>query len=221
MISFLLMLLAILLVDQSRYYLATLLVCCGIIFIVENRKRLGLRSFVMLLLTGLTSLLLVFKSVGSILNAILENDGSFDARIKAIAYFLRTVCDHVICGMGLVVPGEGVHYYYITGPEGLYHYDDVGVIGVLASLGLIGFLWYAGITIKLIKISWKRLKYNALAVGLVAGFVLSILTMSYLDKGRIISFMLMLVILDIELWKDTIRNKSVRVLYAMENTWKR
>lgn len=203
-ISFILMLLAILLVDQSRFYLATLLTCFAVMFLMENRKRLKLRSFVILLFAGIAVLLMAFKSVVSILNTILMNDGSFDARIKAIIYFLKTVHNHIICGMGIVVPGGGEYYYYITGPEGMYHYDDVGVIGVLASLGIIGFLWYIGITMKFIRICWKDLKYNALVAGIVTGFVLSIFTMSYLDKSRIVSFMLALTVLDIELWKKNI-----------------
>lgn len=200
-ISFILMLLAILLVDQSRFYLATLLTCCAVMFLMENRKRLKLRSFVMLLIAGIVALLLAFRSVVSMLNTILINDGSFDARIKAIIYFLTTVRNHIICGMGIVVPSGGEYYGYITGPEGMYHYDDVGIIGVLASLGIIGFLWYIGITIKFVKICWKHLKHNAFAAGIVTEFVLSIFTMSYLDKSRIISFMLTLTMLDIELWK--------------------
>ena len=101
--------------------------------------------------------------------------------------------------MGLHTPDKGTSLYYlIKGPDGYFNYDDIGLFGTLGSLGLPGFIWYIFLTIKLVMTWIKRFSSNALTSGLMISFVMSLTIMSYLDRPRIISLMLTMVIVNKE-----------------------
>lgn len=197
-ISLLLMLGAIFYVDQSRYYLVTVLVAILSMYLIYNRKNLTVSSLLGTLIFGTAGLLIIFNRFGSISDSISDNTGSSFARTGAIEYYLDKIFTYPF-GLGLHTPDKGTSLYYlIKGPDGYFNYDDIGLFGTLGSLGLPGFIWYIFLTIKLVMTWIKRISSNALISGLMISFVMSLTIMSYLDRPRIIALMLTMVIVNKE-----------------------
>ncbi len=197
-ISLLLMLGAIFYVDQSRYYLVTVLVAILSMYLIYNRNNLTVSSLLGTLIFGTAGLLIIFNRFGSISDSISDNTGSSFARTGAIEYYLDKIFTYPF-GLGLHTPDKGTSLYYlIKGPDGYFNYDDIGLFGTLGSLGLPGFIWYIFLTIKLVMIWIKRISSNALISGLMISFVMSLTIMSYLDRPRIIALVLTLVIVNKE-----------------------
>ena len=200
-ISLLLMLVAILYVDQSRYYLVTVLIAILSMYFVYNRRRLTVSSFLWTLILGTAGLFIILNRFGSISNSISDNTGSSFARTGAVEYYFEKIFTYPL-GLGLPTPEKGTSFYYfIKGPDGYFNYDDIGIFGTLASLGFPGFIWYINLTVRLVVMWIKKLSSNVLAVGLLISFLMSLSIMSYLDRSRIIALMLTLVVIDKEFRK--------------------
>ena len=197
-ISLLLMLIAIFYVDQSRYYLVTVLIAILSMYLIYNKRRLTVSSLLWTLILGTAGIFIILNRFGSISDSISDNTGSSFARTGAIEYYFDKIFTYPL-GLGLHTPEKGTSlYYFIKGPDGYFNYDDIGVFGTLGSLGLPGFIWYILLTIKLVMIWIKKLGSNALTAGLLISFLMSLPIMSYLDRPRIIALMLTLVIISKE-----------------------
>lgn len=197
-ISLLLMLIAIFYVDQSRYYLVTVLIAILSMYLIYNKRRLTVSSLLWTFILGTAGIFIILNRFGSISDSISDNTGSSFARTGAIEYYFDKIFTYPL-GLGLHTPEKGTSlYYFIKGPDGYFNYDDIGVFGTLGSLGLPGFIWYILLTIKLVMIWIKKLGSNALTVGLLISFLMSLPIMSYLDRPRIIALMLTLVIINKE-----------------------
>lgn len=200
-ISLLLMLVAILYVDQSRYYLVTVLIAILSMYFIYNRRRLTVSSLLWTFIFGTAGLFIILNRFGSISNSISDNTGSSFARTGAIEYYFEKIFTYPL-GLGLPTPEKGTSlYYFIKGPDGYFNYDDIGIFGTLGSLGIPGFIWYILLTIKLVMIWIKKLGSNVLIAGLLISFLMSLPIMSYLDRPRIIALILTLVIIDKEFIK--------------------
>ena len=173
-VSLLLMLVAIFYVDQSRYYLVTVLIVILSMYFIYNKRRLTLSSLLWTLILGTAGLFIISNKFGSISDSISDNTGSSFARTGAI------------------------EYYFIKGPDGFFNYDDIGIFGTLGSLGVPGFVWYILLTINLIMTWVKKLSSNVLITGLLISFLMSLPIMSYIDRPRIIALTLTLVIINNE-----------------------
>lgn len=197
-VSLLLMLVAIFYVDQSRYYLVTVLIAILSMYFIYNKRRLTVSSLLWTLILGTAGLFIILNRFGSISDSISDNTGSSFARTGAIEYYFDKIFTYPL-GLGLHTPEKGTSlYYFIKGPDGYFNYDDIGIFGTLGSLGIPGFIWYILLTIKLVMIWIKKLGSNVLIAGLLISFLMSLPIMSYLDRPRIIALMLTLVVINKE-----------------------
>ena len=197
-VSLLLMLVAIFYVDQSRYYLVTVLIVILSMYFIYNKRRLTLSSLLWTLILGTAGLFIISNRFGSISDSISDNTGSSFARTGAIEYYFNKIFTYPF-GLGLHTPEKGTSlYYFIKGPDGYFNYDDIGIFGTLGSLGVPGFVWYILLTIKLIMTWIKKLSSNILITGLLISFLMSLPIMSYIDRPRIIALTLTLVIINNE-----------------------
>ncbi|KXU16645.1 hypothetical protein SORDD17_00146 [Streptococcus oralis] len=208
-ISLLLMLVAIFYIDQSRYYLVTVLISILSMYFIYNKHRLTVSSLLWTIILGTAGLLVILNRFGSISNSISDNTGSLFARTGAIEYYFDKIFTYPL-GLGLHIPEKGSSlYYFIKGPDGYFNYDDIGIFGTLGSLGIPGFIWYILLTIKLVMMWIKKLSSNVLVAGILISFLMSLPIMSYLDKPRIITLMLTLVIINKEYVRSNIDGELV------------
>lgn len=186
--------LSIILIDQSRIYLISVIISILTILVVNQKNEMNIVKilFYFLLAVGLIYLFyIVFKSILATVND--SSNGSNYARKDAIEYYIPLIKEHFWTGIGNIVPDpSSTLFTYLKGPLGIYNYDDIGIFGIFVTLGIFGFLWYLWIIVKSFRIAKKRTDIKALLYGLWVELILSIFTMSYLDYGRIISLVLFL-----------------------------
>ena len=95
------------------------------------------------------------------------------------------------------MPNIGEPYSnFIKGPLGIYNYSDIGIFGILASLGLGAVIWYIWCLAKGIFLSYK-INDKVLCFGLIGEMIASMFTMTYFDSSRQFSLMLVLAIISI------------------------
>lgn len=197
-INFILCILSIILVDQSRIYLLSVFIGIFVMIITNmlfSDKKGNIFIYILLAMFGIFLISSIYASLTSTLNNV--NDGSNYARRDAMKYYLYVIKDHLWTGLGLYVPNIGEAYSdFIKGPLGIYNYSDIGIFGILASLGLGAVIWYIWCLIKGIFISFSA-RDKVLCFGLIGEMVTSMFTMAYFDSSRQFSLMLVLAIIAI------------------------
>lgn len=190
--------LSIFLVDQSRIYLLSVIIGIFVMIImniVYSNKKSNVMIYVLLVAIGLFLIYSLYTSLTTTLNNF--NDGSNYARRDAVTYYLSVIKDHLWTGLGLYVPNIGEAYSdFIKGPLGIYNYSDIGILGILASLGLGAVIWYIWCLIKGLILSLKA-SDKVLCLGLISEMFISMFTMTYFDSSRQCSLMLVLALLSI------------------------
>ena len=106
---------------------------------------------------------------------------------------------HFLFGLSMVSPDEGSSmYYFVHGPAGYFHYDDIGLIGTYAKLGIFALVWYIYILIKTIYfVVNTRGNNKALSVGLIIMMLVSSITQSYLDPQRLMSLLFTFIFIEL------------------------
>ncbi|MDD6403415.1 MAG: O-antigen ligase family protein [Mollicutes bacterium] len=190
--------LSIFLVDQSRIYLLSVIIGIFVMIImniVYSGKKSNVIIYILLVAIGLFLIYSLYTSLTTTLNNF--NDGSNYARRDAVTYYLAVIKDHLWTGLGLYVPNIGEAYSdFIKGPLGIYNYSDIGILGILASLGLGAVIWYIWCLIKGLILALKA-SDKVLCLGLISEMFVSMFTMTYFDSSRQCSLMLVLALLSI------------------------
>lgn len=199
-ISFVVSFISIVFVDQSRIYLIIEIIALMVMYVSEKKNYPKIKKKHMLFFFAAICIAVYFlrNKMGSLIASMQDSgNGSNFARVGAVWYYFKSFTDWVFTGYGVVIPDEGtVAYGVIKGTSGLYHYDDIGIIGVFVSLGILGLMWYFWVLVKVWRISRIKTSYQALNKGLFVAFLLAIATQSYLDRGRLVSLMLTLAVTD-------------------------
>lgn len=182
---------AVVLVDRSRYYLFTLILGLIAIFLWSSRGSKDSKEIIVAAVAIVVGFVYLNKLFASIAQSISENTGSSFARSGAISYYLDLLKTHFLFGLSMVSPDKGSSmYYFVHGPAGYFHYDDIGLIGTYAKLGIFALVWYIYILIKIIYLVVNTRGNNkALSVGLIIMMLVSSITQSYLDPQRLMSLL--------------------------------
>lgn len=190
---------SIALVDRSRYYLFLVLLGFVAIFLWSSRNSKNFKKFVFIAVGIVISFIFLNTLWTSMSQSITENTGSSFARFNAVSYYLSLFKKNILFGLSMVNPDEGNRmYYFVHGPEGVFHYDDIGIIGTTTKLGIFGLLWYLYIIIKSIMlVSLTEGKNKALSVGLIVMMLISSVTQSYLDPQRLMSLLFTLIFIEL------------------------
>lgn len=197
-LSVLLMLVAIIFIDQSRYYLTTLVVAMILMICMEFKPRLSLRQLIIYVFGEISAIGIIIIKLTSISNTIASNEGSSWARTEAIQFFSQKIKNHFLFGMGITIPAKtNVFYAYFKGNAGHYNYDDIGIFGIFFSLGIVGLIWYILFTIKLLLVLKNTSTNRPLSIAIIAVFILSYPVMSYLDKPRVMSLLMTMLVVEI------------------------
>lgn len=192
-------LLNVVIVDQSRVYFIQEVVAIIVMIIVVYGKKITLNKLLYSLIAITISIVVLWSKIKSIIITIIDYDGSAYARNDAIRYYLDIGKSYLLSGMGVAIPDKGsINYFLIKGPNGVYNYDDIGIFGVFASMGIIVVIWYLIVTVKNFLVSSKinDTYMKSLAYGLSSIMLTGLGTMSYLDSARIISLLLTMVVIE-------------------------
>lgn len=209
--AFILIISSMIIVEQARFYLICIILSCLLLYINYYGLKVNFTTMFIGILIFSLSFFFLYKNSASILGSINENTGSSYARMDAIKYYLENIFDNFVFGFGRIIPDQWSNKYLIVkGPYGIYNYDDIGIVGVLASMGAIIFLWYIFVAIKMISVYRKS---TPISKSLIFLFLISMLISSYLDNTRIICLTLTFAWIDKE-WSS---NEKREQLYTDNN----
>jgi hypothetical protein len=142
-------------VQQTRMYIITICICLAVIILLNSTT--PLKTMRNLLVLGIVVALIVNTGVlNSFLNTFNKNNeeyvGSTIARNGAMAYFWNTFISNPLYGHGIIANSAYKNIQY--GPLGIYYYADIGIIGLLAQVGLFAIPIYIWPVIHWGKYSW-------------------------------------------------------------------
>ena len=200
LIAFLFGILSIIFVDQSRIYIIQTILSIICMYFIVVKDKIDFKVIFNIFIIAILSLILLIPRIASISGAVKDTtNGSSYARLGAISYYMSIIKDYLFTGLGIINPDKGTFQYWIIhGAEGIYYFDDIGIFGVLASMGILIMLWYLFIIVKNYKLT-SKLQDNyqrALCFGLSTMMLLGVFTGSYLDKERLMALLLTMVVID-------------------------
>lgn len=218
-------LLSIYFTGNSRLMLLTLLMSVGILVMLgDGSKRKKIIS-VVAIFVGI-GVLLSSGAVSNFLNSFSSSGtlgGSTIARAGAYQYYLSRFIKNTLFANGFV--GDENYYDIVHGDSGIYYqtvlvryyYDDVGIAGQLALLGIFIIGIYIWPTLRIAKLAFSMCKNARFHDGKFVMAVLCYLvcttpTLIILDAGRVIAFPIIIAVCEyiyIEYLKKYNANKIV------------
>lgn len=181
-------------VQQTRMYQLSLFVAFLFMWIFQ-KKKVSRKLFQYAVLIGFTG---VFFGLGlhhEIINSfsidpnINDAANSSIARVNAIAYFTGYFLDHPLFGMGWVRPVGDYLVSIAYGPTRTAFLDDLGFLGQVFRLGILGAMFYVILIIRLAYIHFKlpkTSKYKTMILGILVFIIISASTLNCFDGQRIL-----------------------------------
>ena len=205
-ISYFAIVLAVLMIDQSRAYLVTLMFSSIAILIYRSIKKVTVAK--LLIGTGAIAVgvVAIIVKMSSIFVSIAEKAGSWMARVNAASHYIDVGLDHFFFGIGMADHESNREVAnYVRGISGIYYPDDVGLIGLFALLGITGLIVYVIIMVRVIKCFLYAKQDQALLFGLVISMIMSSIITTYFDRTRLLALVLTAIVCDInrcQRWKE-------------------
>ena len=203
--SLILLLVSVLLIDQSRYYIISLILCLLIDYLYINKGKISVSKLLFSLVIIPVAMVVLVKFASSISNSVAVNDGGYtNARMGGYAYYWELFRNNMLFGIGAANPDKWTPVWYLErGPQGIYHLSDVGIVGTLTMFGILILFWFIYILLKMINLC-------KITVGVDRGLSLSILIMlllavplnSYLDSTRVMALLLSITIIELNYLKN-------------------
>lgn len=192
---------------NSRIMLLTLLMAVGFLVLFGDGTKKKKRIAIFAILIGIV-VVLASGIIPRFLNSFSSTGdyaGSSIARMGAYKYYFECFLKNPIFANGFV--GDENYYDIVHGASGIYYqtvyvryfYDDVGIVGQLALLGVFLVGIYIWPLCRLIRISFMCLKNKTyvkgkLLIALMCYLVCTTPTLIILDANRIIAFPIILAI---------------------------
>lgn len=175
---------------QTRTVIVYLIVTLFFVFLFMNNKK---RPVVVILFLGILFILAISVNVSAEKYINIFNEDGIIVRILAIRYFIGEFLKHPLIGMGFIDPGtnnivlSSILYGNVGVYAGKFHLDDIGIVGLLAQQGVIGFLFYIVWMVLLFadinKI--KKKEYKALFFSIWLYINISSINLLYVNSDRI------------------------------------
>lgn len=205
LISLVLGVLSIYFTGSSRIMIFTLLVSLGILTLLGDGSSKKKLIAITILLIGIFILVgsgIVTKFFNSF-SSVGEFAGSSIARVGAYKYYWECFLKNPLFANGFV--GDENYYNIVHGTSGIYYqtvyvdffYDDVGIIGQLALLGIFIIGIYIWPLFRIIRIAFKTCKNKFFTDGkfvmaLACYLLCTTPTLIVLDSNRVIAFPIIL-----------------------------
>ena len=197
-ISYISIVASVLLIDRSRSYLVIILFSSIVILIYRSRKRITTVIFLIGSVALAGGFAMAFIKMTSIAESILNNTGSWFARVEAAGHYIAVGLEHVFFGIGMADPESlPAVEKYVRGVQGIYYPDDVGIIGLFALLGVTGIALYIVIMVKVYRCFKYSTDNKALLFGLFICLILSSVLTTYFDRTRLLALVFTAVLCEI------------------------
>lgn len=221
-ISIVLGMLSIYFTGNSRIMILTLLASLGILILLGDGSS---KKKIIALLAILVGIIILFGSgiVTKFLNSFSstgEFGGSSIARLGAYNYYWKCFLENPIFANGFV--GDENYYDIVHGASGIYYqtvyvrffYDDVGIVGQLALLGIFIIGIYIWPVLRMIIIAFKTYKNRFISDGkyimaLVCYILCTTPTLIIMDSSRVIAFPIILAITEFSFAKSLERGERM------------
>lgn len=154
-IKFIVELIAIVSVQQTRMWTFIVLVCIGIQILFGNKSAkiriveisLIIIAYIALRVSGIIdNTISQYNAIGLQSHGISENN-----RLYAITYYLQTFFKNPVFGNGFTSYASVFYSSVEHGPLGIAYYVDVGIFGLLGQTGLCSIIFYFWPLIKMFK----------------------------------------------------------------------
>lgn len=127
-------------VGQTRMVIATTLFTMIIAYVIVSRRSKGIKVTLLLL----SAILLVIGEYHTIQIGLdkLLGDNSVIYRMQGISFYIDQVIHNPIFGMGFISSSNTSLSSLLYGPLNIFYRTDVGFVGFINCLGIIGGIWY-------------------------------------------------------------------------------
>ena len=180
-------------IQQVRAYIVVLFVCVTVIILLASKTKFQ-QVIKPLLILGIVIFLCTSSLVQDFIYSFStesELGTSTEARLYAWEYFFNAFLKNPL--FGFAWPGDEAYFSIAHGPLGTAWANDVGVVGLMAQLGLFAIPFYVVPLIRMVyilhKIGWKRAaRENMFLVVLLVYLIGTSITLLITDSGRSIAF---------------------------------
>ncbi len=182
-------------VQGSRAMLAAVLCGCVAVIFFSGKKKSKLQRNVFF-----ATIAVLFLLSTDVLDVIWENIMSVTGdlaysrtnRLGATAYFFECFIKNPFFGMGFLSDANVEYLSILKGTNQTFYLTDVGLIGVMAQMGIMGVLIYLFILMRGLKTIILLKKYNlsskySYVYGFLAFLLVSALTLALTDNFKIFS----------------------------------
>jgi hypothetical protein len=185
-------------VQKTRVALFGLLMAFLIVWLAQNKKKIGKLVFFFLILLFLFMFIQNTSVFAEYMNSFSTNDYSYTARSAEIQFYFSQLYNNLFFGMGFIPSNLDM---LIQGPEGVFYKSDVGIIGFFNTFGFIGGIWFILLIVKIIKvlafsIKTKTIYNNYETLLLVIYIIFTSLTLDIMDPQRIIGLPILIAFAD-------------------------
>jgi hypothetical protein len=152
-----------------------------------------------LLLITLLLLSPTFPAFSNAVEAYFYGDDGIMVRFQAIEFYMNQFYHHPLIGMGFIST-NGPFWYLAQGYDGLFYYDDVGIVGFMNRFGCIGLLLVSYLIFQCTKTSWGNHSISGYVEKTFLFYiVVSLINLSFLDLERLVYLFLLFAINDYSL----------------------
>lgn len=146
-------------VQMSRFIIVlyVFLICCGYI-IAYKKNKMKIILFFIIFIIGIS--VLDFESFTNSFSINSSTGISTSNRIEAMNYFINQFVEHPISGIGFIRDSRFDLAQILHGATLTYYYSDVGLIGLMGEMGLLGISIYFVFLFRIIWIYIKIKKSN-------------------------------------------------------------
>ena len=148
-------------IQQTRMYTLAILCCFLVIVLLDKSNNVnGFARKILVLILGIGALFqtsLISNIINSIISTNSALSASTTARMYSIEYYFSYYLKHPIFGMSF--PNGTDYFSIVHGPIGYASFDDVGVVGQLARLGIFVIIVYLVLMIRYLRILIRVKRY--------------------------------------------------------------
>ena len=189
-------------VSKSRMGLVMAGLSCGFMILrLYSKNRVKKYTFMMLFVVILF-IMVRLSFINQFITSINMKDYSLLTRIDAIEYYSEQLKENIFLGLGFIEPIEGdSSYYFVKGPSGMYYKDDMGLLGLVHTFGIVGLCWYTFMIIKVCKVlillRRQNMQQNYIELyGMTFLVFAGSIVMNPFDPQRIVVFPFLLALID-------------------------
>ncbi len=193
----------ILLVSKNRMGLLIAILSCIYMILINLGKNRYFKYLIGSIIIVAVFGMFKVPVLNNFISTINLKDEGIAIRFEAIEYYINQINSNPFFGTGFIqVKENDDSFNFVRGEKGLFYKDDVGVVGIINTFGIIGLIWYLFLAAKIIKILFnirnKNKEKNYIEIYGLSLFILGgSAFMNPFDTQRIVLFPFFLALIDV------------------------